>query len=113
MESELRQILSKKQISFYQQERKILDIKKRPINFTGRFFIKQDYIGGLLVVSGGVVLVVSIGLTVSVVAGVLIVVESIAVLSEVSETLFVELHADVANIMDPATTRLKIVLFIR
>lgn len=63
--------------------------------------------------SGGVVLVVSIGLTVSVVAGVLIVVESIFVLSEVSDTLFVELHADVANIMDPATTRLKIVLFIR
>ena len=73
-----------------------------------------NYIGGVfLVVSGGVVLAVSVTFTVSVAAGVLIVVESILVLSEVSDTFFVELHADVANIMDPATTRLKIILFIR
>jgi len=92
------------------------NIKKRPIKiYRPLFYVFKNYIVGgvFLVVSGGVVLAVSTGLTVSVTAGVLIVVESIVVLSDPSDTFFVELHADVANIMDPATARLKIILFIR
>ena len=63
--------------------------------------------------SGGVVLVVSVvDLVVSVVVGVLIVVESVPVLSDDPDTFLVELHADVANIIEPATARLKIIFFI-
>ena len=64
--------------------------------------------------SGGVVLVVSVVVerVVSVVVGVLIVVESVPVLSDDPDTFLVELHADVANIIDPATARLKIIFFI-
>ena len=40
------------------------------------------------------------------------VVESTAVLSEDPETLFVELHAETARIIEPAKARLKIVFFI-
>jgi len=61
-----------------------------------------------VVVSGGVVLLVS---TVFVSTGVDIV-ESTVVLSEVSEALFVELHADTAKINEPAKARLKIIFFI-
>jgi hypothetical protein len=69
-------------------------------------------------VSGGVVLVVSVVVrVVSVVVdepvvGVLVVVESVLVLSDDPDTFFVELHADVANIIEPATARLKIIFFI-
>jgi hypothetical protein len=69
-------------------------------------------------VSGGVVLVVSVVVRVvsvvlvPVLIGVLVVVESVPVLSEDPETFLVELHAEVANIIDPATARLKINLFI-
>ena len=62
-----------------------------------------------MVVSGGVVLVVSTG-TVVVSTGV--VVESVVVLSAPPETLFVELHADAAIIIVPAKARLKINFFI-
>jgi hypothetical protein len=77
----------------------------------------SDYIGGRFVVSGGVVVfVVSVVVVpvVPVVVGVLlvVVVESVRVLSEEPDTFFVELHADVANIIDPATARLKIIFFI-
>jgi hypothetical protein len=78
----------------------------------------SDYIGGLFVVSGGVVvLVVSVVVVpvvpvVPVVVGVLVVVESVPVLSDEPDTFLVELHADVANIIDPATARLKIIFFI-
>jgi hypothetical protein len=41
-----------------------------------------------------------------------IAVESIAVLSELSDTFFVELHAEVAIIIAPAAARLKIIFFI-
>lgn len=62
-------------------------------------------------VSGGiVVLVVSTGFFV--VSIVVVVVESIVVLSFVSEALRVELHAEVANIKEPTTARLKIIFFI-
>jgi hypothetical protein len=75
----------------------------------------SDYIGDFFVVSGGVVVfvvsvvvrVVSVAV-VLVLAGVLVVVESVPVLSEDPETFLVELHAEVANIIDPATARLKI-----
>jgi len=64
-------------------------------------------------VSGGVVLVVSVvDRVVSVVVGVLIAVESVPVLSDDPDTFLVELHADVANIIEPATARLKIIFFI-
>jgi hypothetical protein len=88
----------------------------------------SDYIGGFAVVSGGVVvvgvdvvgvevLVVSVVVVplvpvVPVVVGVLVVVESVPVLSDEPDTFLVELHADVANIIDPATARLKIIFFI-
>lgn len=63
--------------------------------------------------SGGVVLVVSVvDRVVSVVVGVLMVVESVPVLSDDPDTFLVELHADVANIIEPATARLKIIFFI-
>ena len=63
--------------------------------------------------SGGVVLVVSVvDWVVSVVIGVLIAVESVPLLSEDPDTFLVELHADVANIIEPATARLKIIFFI-
>jgi hypothetical protein len=51
--------------------------------------------GGNFVVSGGVVIVVSV-----------------PVLSVVPETFFVELHADVAINIEPAKARLKINFFI-
>jgi hypothetical protein len=63
---------------------------------------------GIVVVSGMVVVVVSIVPVVS--TG--IAVESIAVLSELSDTFFVELHAEVAIIIAPAAARLKIIFFI-
>jgi len=61
----------------------------------------------VLVVSA-VCVVVSIG----VVDGVLIEVESAPVLSEEPDRFLVELHADVANIIEPATARLKIIFLI-
>jgi hypothetical protein len=76
------------------------------------------YIGGsVLVLSGGVVVlvvsavcvVVSIGVVVD---GVLIEVESAPVLSDEPDKFLVELHADVANIIEPATARLKIIFLI-
>jgi hypothetical protein len=44
--------------------------------------------------------------------GVVIVVLSVAVLSEDPETFFVELHAEAASMIEPAKARLKIVFFI-
>jgi hypothetical protein len=70
--------------------------------------IKCTY--GVFVVSGGIVLDVSFT-AVSVTAGV-IDVESIAVLSDDPDTFFVELHAEAANIIEPAKARLRIVFFI-
>jgi len=66
---------------------------------------------GVLVVSGGVVLAVSLT---AVSTGVVVTVEStvVLVLSDEPETFFVELHAEAANINEPAKARLKIVLFI-
>jgi hypothetical protein len=69
-------------------------------------------------VSGGVVvLVVSVTVCavslVVVVVDVLTLVESILVLSEDPDRFLVELHADVANIIEPATARLKIIFFIK
>ena len=60
-------------------------------------------------VSGGVAFVVSTG-TAVVSTG--LTVESVIVLSEVPDTLFVELHADAAIIIDPAKARLRINFFI-
>lgn len=62
-----------------------------------------------MVVSGGVVLVVSTG-TAVVSTGV--VVESVIVLSAPPETLFVELHDAAAIIIVPAKARFKIIFFI-
>jgi hypothetical protein len=70
-----------------------------------------NYIFGVFVVSGGVVLEVSLA-AVSVVVVVVTVVESVVVLSEEPDTFFVELHAEAANIIEPAKARLKIVFFI-
>lgn len=53
-------------------------------------------------VSGGIVLLVSTGF----------IVVSVEVLSEVPDTFFVELHAEVATISEPAKARLKINFFI-
>jgi hypothetical protein len=57
---------------------------------------------------------VSVVVVVVVAAGVLalVLVESVAVLSEDPDKFLVELHAEVANIIEPATTRLKIIFFI-
>jgi hypothetical protein len=68
-------------------------------------------------VSGGVVvLVVSVTVCavslVVVVVDVLTLVESVLVLSEEPDRFLVELHAEVANIIEPATARLKINFFI-
>jgi len=71
-------------------------------------WVKNTY--GVFVVSGGVVLEVSF-IAVSI-GGVVIVVESTAVLSEDPDTFFVELHAEAANNIEPAKARLKIVFFI-
>jgi hypothetical protein len=65
---------------------------------------------GVLVVSGGVVLEVSF--TAVSAGGVVTVEESTTVLSDEPDTFFVELHAEAANIIEPAKARLKIVLFI-
>jgi hypothetical protein len=69
-----------------------------------------------LVLSGGVVvLVVSavcVVVSIGVVDGVLIEVESAPVLSDEPDRFLVELHADVANIIEPATARLKIIFLI-
>jgi hypothetical protein len=62
----------------------------------------------LIVVSGGAV-VVSTG-TAAVSTGTAV--ESVIVLSEVPETLFVELHADAPIIIVPAIARLRINFFI-
>jgi hypothetical protein len=64
-------------------------------------------------VSGGVVVVVSVvvrvvSVVLVLVVGALVVAESVPVLSEDPETFLVELHAEVANIIEPATARLKI-----
>jgi len=64
---------------------------------------------GFIVVSGGVLPTVSTG-TAVVSTGVTV--ESVIVLSELPDTLFVELHADAAIIIDPANARLKINFFI-
>jgi hypothetical protein len=58
--------------------------------------------GGSFVVSAGATRVVSIGFMVV----------SVAVLSVVPDTFFVELHAEVAIIIEPAKARLKINFFI-
>jgi len=65
-------------------------------------------------VSGGmVVFVVSVGLVVvSVVAGGVTMVESIVVVSLLSDAPRLELHAEVAIINEPTTARLRIVFFI-
>lgn len=62
----------------------------------------------MVLVVSAVCVVVSIG----VVDGVLIEVESAPVLSEEPDRFLVELHADVANIIEPATARLKIIFLI-
>lgn len=61
-------------------------------------------------VSGGVVFTVSV-LAVSA-GGVATLLVSTVVLSDDPETFLVELHAEAANIIEPAKARLKIVLFI-
>ena len=63
---------------------------------------------GLTVVSGGIVIVVSVVAAVS--TG--IAVESTVVLSDDPDTFFVELHAVVAIAIEPAKARLKINFFI-
>ena len=69
-------------------------------------------VGGVfLVVSGGVVLLVSV-LVVSAGGGDVTLLVSTVVLSEDPDTFLVELHAEAANIIEPAKARLKIVLFI-
>jgi hypothetical protein len=72
-------------------------------------FALHKYYIGLIVVSGGVVPVVSTGFAV-VSTG--IAEESVIVLSAPPETLFVELQADAAIIIVPANARLKISFFI-
>lgn len=77
-----------------------------------------SYIGGsVFVLSGGVVvlLVSAVCWVVSVVVVDVVVpiaVESAPVLSDDPDRFLVELHADVANIIEPATARLKIIFFI-
>jgi hypothetical protein len=78
--------------------------------------IRSHYIGGsVLVLSGGVVVLVvsAVVCEVSIVLVdvVLVIVESVLVLSEEPDRFLVELHADVANIIEPATARLKIIFF--
>jgi len=69
------------------------------------------------VLSGGVVVVLVVSavcceVSIVVVDVVPIFVESIPVLSDEPDRFLVELHADVANIIEPATARLKIIFFI-
>jgi len=68
------------------------------------------------VLSGGVVvLVVSAvvcDVSIVVVDVVFFIVESVLLLSEDPDRFLVELHAEVANIIEPATARLKIIFFI-
>lgn len=61
--------------------------------------------GGILAVSGGIVLIVSAGIRD--VSGADIVVSAL-VLSELPDTFFVELHAEIAVVSVAATARLKI-----
>lgn len=60
-------------------------------------------------VSGGVVLTVSVTVVSAGGGGGATLLVSTAVLSEEPETFLVELHAEVANIIEPAKARLKIV----
>jgi len=69
-------------------------------SYIGFFFVVS---GGVFVVSGTFLAVVSIGA---------VVVESVLVLSEEPAIFFDELHADVAIIREPAKARLKIIFFI-
>jgi len=84
----------------------------------GPVFLKiaSHYIGGsVFVLSGGVVVLVvsAVVFEVSIVVAddVLVMVESVLVLSEDPDKFLVELHAEVANIIEPATARLKIIFF--
>ena len=88
---------------FYTSTRKA--IRRQPF-----VIVIRESIYGVFVVSGGMVLAVSLT-AVSVTAGV-IDVESNSVLSEDPDTFFVELHAEAANNIEPAKARLKIVFFI-
>jgi len=58
-------------------------------------------------VSGGIVVVSTVPFVSTGIA-----VESIVVLSVLSDIFLVELHAEVAIIIEPATARLKIIFFI-
>ncbi|WP_129714101.1 hypothetical protein [Pedobacter sp. SYP-B3415] len=70
----------------------------------------KDYIGGVLVVSGGVVGGVVVE---DVSAGVVVVeVESVIVLSELFDISFDELHAEMPTASEATKARLNIVLFI-
>ncbi len=72
-----------------------------------------NYIFGVLVVSGGVVLEVSFNAVSGVVVVFVVVVEStvVEVLSVDPDTFLVELHAEAASIIEPAKARLRIVFF--
>lgn len=66
--------------------------------------------GGIFVVSGGIVFMVS-GIFLLVSTGGTAIVVSTLVVSELPETFFVELHAETAMVKVPATARLKISFF--
>jgi hypothetical protein len=67
--------------------------------------------GGIVVLVVSVVVLVAVSVVVVVLGGVTFV-ESIVVVSLVSEAPRLELHAEVAIINEPTTARLKIVFFI-
>ena len=69
--------------------------------------------GGVVVVLVVSVVIVCVESVVVVVGLLIVVVESILVLSEDPDKFLVELHAEVANIIEPATARLKIIFFIK
>ncbi|CAM4348522.1 hypothetical protein SAMN06265348_112180 [Pedobacter westerhofensis] len=85
-------------------------LKQERLSADSLSYYTLNYIFGVFVVSGGIVLEVSF-IAVSV-GGVVTAAVSVAVLSDEPDTFFVELHADAANNIEPAKTRLKNAFFI-
>jgi hypothetical protein len=77
----------------------------------GMAFLERNYIGGVFVVSGGVVLLVSV-FVVSTTGGLVTVLVSTVLLSDDPETFLVELHAVAANSNIPANARINPFFFI-
>lgn len=88
----------------------IFTLKSEKPSFWDGFSL-ENYIGGVFVVSGGVVLVVSV-FVVSPIGGLVTVLVSTVVLSDDPETFLVELHAVAAKSNKPANPRINPFFFI-